>query len=142
MVNLFRRGFTAVLVVAVAAASFVLPSVVGAPAASAQAAQDIYTPPSPLPAGEDGDVIKSAPFSYVANWSTATANRIMYLSRDVNDQPMAVTGTVIVPSTAWTGPGSRPIVAYAPFTNGMGDNCAVSKLLAGEVWADLASAWA
>jgi hypothetical protein len=129
-----RRGFAALLVVALAAASVVLPSVAGAPTANAQAG-DIYTPPSPLPAGENGDVIKSAPATY----SNATSTRVMYLSRDVNDQPMPVTGTVIVPNAPWTGPGERPVVAYAPFTNGMGDRCAVSKLLAGEVWADLAS---
>lgn len=62
----------------------------------------------------------------------ATATRVMYLSRDVNDAPMAVTGTVLVPTTPWTGPGQRPIVAYAPFTAGMGDQCAVSRVLAGE----------
>ena len=45
---------------------------------------------------------------------------------------MAVTGTVLVPTTPWTGPGQRPIVAYAPFTAGMGDQCAVSRVLAGE----------
>jgi hypothetical protein len=132
MVIALRRGLAALLVVALAAASLVLPTVAGSPA-SAQSG--FYTPPSPLPAGENGDVVKSEPITF----NGATARRIMYLSRDVNDEPTAVTGTVLVPNAAWTGPGSRPIVAYAPFTNGMGDQCAVSHLLAGEAAADLAS---
>lgn len=103
----------------------------GATPVAAQA--NFYTPPSPLPPGRPGDVINSEPVTYAGT----TARRIMYQSRDVRDQPMAVTGTVLVPTAAWPGPGPRPIVAYAPFTAGMGDNCAVSHLVAGEAAGDL-----
>jgi hypothetical protein len=100
----------------------------GVTPAGAQTAPPFYTPPNPLPAGQPGNVIKSERYTF---WG-ATATRIMYLSRDIAGQPMAVTGTVLVPTTAWTGPGQRPIVAYAPFTAGMGDQCAVSRVLGGE----------
>ncbi|HEX2313550.1 MAG TPA: hypothetical protein VHJ17_07460, partial [Thermomonospora sp.] len=100
---------------------------------AANADEAFYTPPSPLPAKADGDVIKSQPSTY----SGAKATRIMYLSRNAKNQAIPVTGTVIVPEKAWTGPGERPIVAYAPFTAGMGDQCAPSKTLAGEGSADL-----
>lgn len=119
-----RRGVfaavSAVLVAAVVAA--------GPPASGATADEAFYTPPSPLPSGQNGDVIKSQPSKY----NNATATRIMYLSRDAKDKPIPVTGTVIVPTKQWAGPGPRPIVAYTPFTAGMGDQCAPSKTLAGE----------
>lgn len=127
-----RRALAPALAVALAVTALVLPSV-GAPPASGQQ-EDFYRPPSPLPAGRDGDVIRTRPFTYSG---AASATRVMYLSRDVDDRPMAVTGTVLVPTAAWTGPGPRPIVAYAPFTSGVGDRCAVSRSLAGEVPGDL-----
>ncbi|MGK5532475.1 lipase family protein [Streptomyces sp. URMC 129] len=90
---------------------------------SATAEEDFYLPPSPLPAGEDGDVIRAEP----VRADGARVTRIMYRSRDAHDRPVAVTGTVVVPDTPWTGPGPRPIVAFAPGTVGLGDQCAVSR---------------
>lgn len=123
-----RRAATALLAVAFAMAVAVVMPGAATPAGAQTPPPAFYTPPSPLPAGQPGNVIKSQP---VAFWG-ATATRVMYLSRDVADRPMAVTGTVLVPTTPWTGPGQRPIVAYAPFTAGMGDQCAVSRVLGGE----------
>ncbi|GAA0630361.1 lipase family protein [Kutzneria viridogrisea] len=113
-----------------ASATAVLLAVAAVPASADEA---FYTPPSPLPAGQNGDVLKSQPSKY----NGATATRIMYLSRDAKNQPIPVTGTVLVPSKPWTGPGQRPIVAYAPFTAGMGDQCAPSKTLAGDGSSDI-----
>jgi hypothetical protein len=110
------------------------PEVPATPGSAAQTPA-FYTPPSPLPAGADGDVIRSERITY----ANSTATRIMYLSRDVNNRPMAVTGTVLVPTAAWTGGGPRPIVGYAPFTVGMADKCALSHLLAGESAGDFTS---
>lgn len=97
-------------------------------AAPADADPGFYQPPSPLPQGADGDVIKTLPSTF----SGAKSTRVMYLSRDAANRAIPVTGTVLVPDKAWSGPGQRPIVAYAPFTAGMGDQCAPSKSLAGE----------
>ncbi|ONI76118.1 lipase [Actinosynnema sp. ALI-1.44] len=124
-----RRGFTAAL----ASASFAAVVVSGAPSAGADEA--FYTPPSPLPAGRNGDVIKSQP-SFIAG---SDATRVMYLSRDSKDKVIPVTGTVMVPKKAWPGPGPRPVVGYAPFTAGLGDGCAPSKTMAGEGQGDAAS---
>jgi len=135
MSNAIRRACAGVVVLLVGVVGGVALPAVGPTAAGAQT-PDFYTPPSPLPAGQNGDVVKSQSITYSR---AATARRIMYLSRDVRNNPMAVTGTVLVPTTAWPGPGPRPIVAYAPFTAGMGDQCAVSKVVAGEVGADLVS---
>ncbi|WP_414936197.1 lipase family protein [Amycolatopsis sp. cmx-11-51] len=97
-------------------------------AVPAEAAPGFYEPPSPLPQGGNGDVIKTLPSSF----SGAKSTRIMYLSRDAANRAIPITGTVLVPEKAWSGPGQRPVVAYAPFTAGMGDQCAPSKSMAGE----------
>ncbi|WP_455550678.1 lipase family protein, partial [Amycolatopsis lurida] len=107
---------------------------VGASAANADT-NSVYTASSPLPAGENGDVVKSQPSTY----NGAKSTRIQYLSRDNKDKQVAVSGTVLVPDKPWNGPGERPIVAYAPFTFGMGPDCAPSKTLAGEGASDLVS---
>jgi hypothetical protein len=94
-----------------------------------------YRPPSPLPAGDPGDVISSrtsryttdpltkAPVPNVSSW------QVMYRSTDALGQAMPVTGTVLVPTTPWNGPGSRPLVSYAVGTRGVGDQCAPSYTL-------------
>lgn len=90
---------------------------------------DIYTPPSPLPDGDSGDILKSEP----AEYDGAESTRVMYLSRDAHGERIPVTGTVLVPDKPWKGPGERPVVGYGPFTAGMGDRCAPSKNIAGEM---------
>ena len=122
-----RRAAVSLLVVALAVVGAVVVPPGGAEPAGAQAPA-FYTPPSPLPAGRPGDIIKSERITY----ANGTGTRVMYLSRTKDDAPIAVTGTVIVPNAAWTGGGARPIVAYAPFTSGLGDQCAISHALAGE----------
>lgn len=91
-----------------------------------------YIPPADLPAGRDGDLIKHEEMTFYLDPiklipANAHAQRIMYHSRDHNNQPTAVTGTVLTPTTAWPGPGPRPIVAYTPGTRGQGDKCAPSR---------------
>jgi pimeloyl-ACP methyl ester carboxylesterase len=54
----------------------------------------------------------------------------MYRSTDTHGRPIAITGTVLTPTTAWSGSGPRPIVGYAVGTQGLGDDCAPSKQLA------------
>jgi hypothetical protein len=130
-----RRALAAVLAVAVTVVTAVALPPGGASPVGAQTG-GFYTPPSPLPSGANGDVIKTQPFTYAG---ASTATRIMYLSRDIQNRPMAVTGTVLVPSTPWSGSGPRPIVAYAPFTAGLGDQCAASHTVTGDSPADLVS---
>ncbi|ALG06906.1 lipase family protein [Kibdelosporangium phytohabitans] len=106
----------------------VLLSAVTVGVAPASADPGFYDPPSPLPGGGNGDVIKTLPSTY----ANAKSVRVMYLSRDAGNKAIAVTGTVLVPTKVWGGAGDRPIVAYAPFTAGLGDQCAPSKTMAGE----------
>lgn len=96
---------------------------------------DFYTPPSPLPAGMPGDVLRTEPSPLaisvpgIGGTLPGVATRIMYRSNDSNDAPNAVTGTYIDPAADWTGPGPRPLVVLAPGTQGQGDQCAPSRML-------------
>ncbi|SDD61470.1 lipase family protein [Actinokineospora iranica] len=123
-----RRGLVATVSATLVAAGAVAVSAVSGPSAIAADTTSVYVPPSSLPSGQNGDIIKSQPSTF----NGAKATRIQYLSRDNKDKPVAVSGTVLVPNAAWTGSGERPIVAYAPFTFGMGEQCAPSKTMAGE----------
>lgn len=105
-------------------------------AATSAADQDFYQPPSPVPPGTSGDVLRSepSPLAYALPWANgqqlpATAKRLMYRSTDTHGQPIATTGTYFDPTTPWNGPGPRPLVVLAPGTQGQGDQCAPSRLV-------------
>jgi pimeloyl-ACP methyl ester carboxylesterase len=106
---------------------------IGPPAASAS--PSFYDPPSPLPAGTNGDVIRHEASTFYVDpikllKADASVQRIMYRSTDTHGSPIAVTGTVLTPSASWLGSGPRPIIGYAVGTQGVGDDCAPSKALA------------
>ncbi|MCP2176485.1 lipase family protein [Williamsia maris] len=94
-----------------------------------------YTPPSPLPAGNPGDLIRVQNFRTIIGAPSgngripAKAARILYRSVDANGAPIAVSGYVLQSPKPWNGPGPRPVVAYAPGAHGQGDQCAPSRLL-------------
>ena len=90
-----------------------------------------YEPPETIPS-TPVTIIRSErapflldPFDLTSNLVTAT--RIMYSSTDGDGNPIAVTGTVFVPTTSYVGKGKRPLISYAPGTQGMGDRCAPSR---------------
>jgi hypothetical protein len=83
-----------------------------------------YTPPTPLPAGQPGDLIRVEPMTPAP--AGATAWRILYHSQDLHENDVAVSGMVFVP-TSPAPPGGRPIVAWAHPTTGMSDDCAPSR---------------
>ena len=95
---------------------------------SAPGGNAFYTPPSPLPGGAHGDIIWCRPETSPVSGSLAW--QILYLSRDVNGQPAAISGTVFVPTAPYSGGGTRPVMAYAPGTQGWGDQCAPSREIA------------
>lgn len=98
-------------------------------------ATPFYEPPSPLPAGDPGDVIRHEPTSFYLDplkltKANAEAHRIMYRSIDTHGDPMAVTGTVLTSRYPWIGAGPRPVIGFAAGTQGLGDECAPSKRMA------------
>ncbi len=84
-----------------------------------------YTPPNPLVAGAPGDVIRTEEITRDLP-TGAKAWRVLYLSNDLNDQPIAVSGLVIVPTAASETP--RQILAIARGTQGIYPYCATSQL--------------
>jgi secretory lipase len=110
-----RRALTALAMVAALGAT----TVACAPPA------DFYSPPASLPP-RPGDVIATVATNFGVN-PFVTSTAIKYRSTTATGQPNFVTGTLLVPMAAWSGPGPRPIVGFAPGTQGLGDNCAPSK---------------
>lgn len=119
-------------VFAVVAAALVLLTACDPPFPSDDA---FYEPPSPLPAGNPGDIISSRPSRFTLDpigkvpVADVSSTQVVYRSTDALGQPMAVTGTVLVPTRPWTGLGRRPLVSWAVGTRGVGDDCAPSYTL-------------
>lgn len=101
-----------------------------APSASPAAVSDFYRAPSPLPLRAPGTLIRYRAAAVTGLGAPlARAWTVMYHSRDARGRDVPVTGTVLVPSAPWTGPGLRPVVTLAPGTQGLGQQCAPSKQL-------------
>ena len=92
-----------------------------------------YRTPASLPA-TNGDLVRSEPTTFVLDpivkiKPPSNTFRMMYRSTNRTGQPIAVTGTVLVPRTRWAGRGQRPIIGYAAGTQGLADKCAPSYAL-------------
>ncbi len=112
-------------------------AVAGAPAGAAGATctapeSAIYTPPASV-AGTPGTVLacRATTLPEVPGNIAMKAWQVQYVSTDVGGNPVAVSGTVAVPTAAWTGPGTRPVVSFHFGTLGLGPQCAFSRQLAG-----------
>src|SRR5271163_555888 len=88
-----------------------------------------YTPPSSEPAGTTGELIwyRPATIDLKVTLPNNKAWTVLYQSTGQNGKPDFVTGTVIVPSSKWTGKGSRPVVTIGIGTQGIAPQCAPSK---------------
>lgn len=124
------RRFATGLAVALAAAVLVP---VGAGTAQAdETLPPFYQAPAQLPAA-NGEIIRSEPLDILIDPSRlfgvkSTATRVLYKSTNRAGTPVAVSGSVIVPEKRWRGPGKRPVIGYAVGTQGIGDDCAPSRL--------------
>lgn len=114
--------------------SFAFVTEVRAQSAFTGSEAQFYAPPSPLPAGNPGTILRWQRFDASILLSTihfgVDAIRVMYLSKDAQDAPIAVTGSILVPKLPYFEgilPKTRPVVGLASGTQGMGDQCAASK---------------
>ena len=98
-----------------------------APALPGPSGDAFYEPPSPLPAGEPGDVIRWRPTVAPLNALNANAWQVMYLSTNALGERHAVTGTILTPKFADTA--KAPIVGYAVGTQGPAFKCTPSKAI-------------
>jgi pimeloyl-ACP methyl ester carboxylesterase len=93
---------------------------------SAQAQTPFYLASDQELAGAPGTIIRSQPMMVAPNG--AAAYRVLYRSKGLHDEPIAVSGVIVVPR----GPvpeGGRPIVAWAHPTSGVVPRCAPSRAL-------------
>jgi len=112
-------------------AAFALAMVTSATATPVEgpAGEAFYTPPSKTPAGSAGELIwyRPANINLKVSLPANKAWTILYQSTAQRGEPDFVTGTVIVPSSKWTGKGSRPVVTIGIGTQGIASKCAPSK---------------
>lgn len=130
------RLLATLLATAVAAAIAVAAPGPGTSPASAAVAEPprpaFYEAPTTLPSA-NGAVIRSEQVSFLLDPLDATslvrnAQRVLYRTTNRAGKAIAVSGTVLVPTTPWIGLGPRPVIGYAPGTQGMADRCAPSRL--------------
>jgi pimeloyl-ACP methyl ester carboxylesterase len=84
---------------------------------------NFYDPPRSLADMAPGEIIRSEPITPAP--AGAEAHRLLYVSTDEHDEPIAVSGVIFVP-TSGAPAGDRPIVAWAHGTTGVVDRCAPS----------------
>ena len=82
-----------------------------------------YDPPSPLPPGPPGTLIRTEPLPHPPAGSKAY--KILYKSRNIHGGDIAVSGVAIIPD-APAPPEGRPVVAWAHPTTGIARRCAPS----------------
>lgn len=88
-----------------------------------------YTLPATLPTGNHGDLLsyRQAAVKLGTGAPATKAWNVLYQSTDSEGETNVVSGTVIVPGTAWSGSGARPVVLYAVGTHGLAQGCAPSR---------------
>ncbi|MGS2808562.1 hypothetical protein [Nocardia sp. MW-W600-9] len=97
------------------------------------ALEDFYNAPAELTATAPGDALHTEPLPLALSVPGTDApfpghaTRILYRSNDTPGNPIAVSGFYLDPTTAWTGPGERPLITLAVGTQGQGEACAPSN---------------
>ncbi|MEW2395630.1 lipase family protein [Streptomyces sp. NPDC046862] len=84
-----------------------------------------YVPPAPLPDGTPGDVIRTRDV-LLSTYQGARVQQIMYLSTDLHNRLVPVTGMLLTPLLQKPG-NDNPLVVGTPGTRGLDDRCAPSK---------------
>jgi len=82
-----------------------------------------YAPPTPMPSGAPGDVLRAEPILSAAEG--VSAQRVVYHSTDLNGDDVLVSGIVAVPDGP-PPPGGRTVVAWGHPTTGAAARCAPS----------------
>lgn len=116
-----------------AAAALVAATLTAAPAGAVDEPPrpPFYEAPAALP-DHDGDVIRSERLAYLLDPLDASSlvkdsTRVLYRTTDRTGEPIATSGTVLLPRAPWSGPGDRPVIGYAAGTQGVADRCAPSR---------------
>ncbi|MBO9531624.1 MAG: hypothetical protein J7513_01465 [Solirubrobacteraceae bacterium] len=97
---------------------------------AAASAASFYDPPEPLPNTTPGTLLRAEPMEFQGATKPPAGTvgyRILYVSRTALGEPVAVSGSLVLPN-ATAQP--RTLIGIAPGTHGMGDACAPSRVLA------------
>jgi len=97
---------------------------IAAPPAPPPRLDPFYTPPSPLPASQPGDIIRAEPVES-SELKGAKLWRILYHSTTPNGDDIAVSGLIAQPASS-TPAGGYPLLAVAHGTSGIARACAPS----------------
>lgn len=130
---MYVRGLARVVLALSFFVVLIVPSGASATPVEGPSGAAFYTPPSPTPAGSAGELVWYRPTTANLN-VTLPSNKAwtaLYQSTDEQGNPDWVTGTVIVPTAKWSGKGERPVVSYAPGTQGLAHQCAPSLQMIG-----------
>jgi len=92
-------------------------------AAAAPAQMAFYQPTPQEIDGPPGTIIRQEPMAFAPAYISAV--RVLYRSRGLHGEPIAVSGVVIAPRGA-PPPGGRPVVAWTHPTSGVVTRCAPS----------------
>ncbi|MEP6953416.1 MAG: alpha/beta fold hydrolase [Solirubrobacteraceae bacterium] len=126
---MFRRlllALAAVAVLALPAAAPAKPTIPKGPSGTA-----FYAPPSPVPGKKHGDIIRAHRITgQPAVEGAARTDLVLYRSTGVTGKPVAVSGTVSIP-TGKAPKSGWPVISYAHGTTGVADQCAPSRDAAG-----------
>lgn len=97
------------------------------PADNAPAGDAFYTPPVLLPAGRPGDPVYQRPLDNPTAVVAGGSNwLVLYQSQDVQGNPIATSGIIVLPATAPPA-GGYPVISWAHGTVGVADLCAPSR---------------
>lgn len=94
-------------------------------AATAVEPTAFYDPPSPLPDGNPGTVLRTEVIEDAPD--TVRAWRMLYLSNDNNDNPIAVSGYYVEPATPPESVERFPLIGMAHGTTGISRACGMSQ---------------
>lgn len=88
-----------------------------------------FDPPPGYEQSPPGTVLATRPTTVALLLTPVRSTQILFRTTDSKDRPVAAATTVIVPTAPWTGPGTRPVVAYNMAIDSLGNTCAPSWTL-------------
>lgn len=91
-----------------------------------------YAQPAAFPNARPGTILASRPATYAPDALTQPnpAWQLKFVSRDINDKPIAAVATVVKPLVPFAG-GTQPLLSVQYYENSLGSQCAPSHSVTG-----------
>ncbi|MFJ2955250.1 lipase family protein [Streptomyces sp. NBC_00669] len=124
---------TCMFLPAAASASAAAPSATTAPGSTVPDQDPFYAAPADIASYAPGSVVDSRPVPGVNLFGISVpvnAWQISYRTNDSHGQAELAVTTLVVPKTAWTGSGPRPVVSLQTPEDSVGTSCAPSYQIA------------